>query len=167
MNMKNNASTVLSHFPFPNKGNNKWGIRFSEKGTTSHKVYDQKVVVFSADGTKLGSFNGSSTPNPFKPKNSNIKGTDAYPFVKAGTYNIKLGSHRGKPALVVNGNVNVPTTALNPNFPNQGSFANYIHVHWGYSNTWKGSAGCPTIGPTEWKKFLSVIPSGDGFIIIP
>lgn len=70
MNMRHTSPILLSHFPFPNKGNNKWGIRFEGKGTTSHKVYDQKVIVFSADGTKLGVFKGSSTPNPFKPKDS-------------------------------------------------------------------------------------------------
>jgi len=165
--MRHTNPIVLSTFPFPNRNSGKWGVRFERKGTTTHKAYDQKVIVFSSNGTILGVFKGSSTPNPYKPKDSSIKGTKAYPYIKAGTYSVKHGLHKGKAALVVNANANVPTTDKNPNFPTQGNFANYIHVHWGYSNTWKGSAGCPTIDPTEWKKFISIIPTGQGVVIIP
>jgi hypothetical protein len=145
----------------------KWGIVFERKGTTSDAVYDQLVTLYSAMGTKLGTFKGSSTPNPFKPKNPTIKGTSAYPFVKEGIYPVTHGFHRGIHALVVNNNGNVPTTTLNPNFPNQGANATYIHIHWGYKKTWKGSAGCPTIHPLEWNSFLTLVPQGQGFVIIP
>lgn len=144
-----------------------WGVVFESKGTTSDGVYDQKVIVFSQYGTILGIFKGSSTPNPFKPKSPLVKGKKAYPYVTTGIYPITHGFHRGKHALIVNNNGNVPTTELNPNFPNQGENARYIHIHWGYSKTWKGSAGCPTIHPDEWNSFLNALPSGQGFVIIP
>lgn len=145
----------------------KWGIVFDKKGTSIDGVYDQLVTLYSATGKTLGTFKGSSTPNPFKPKNPSLKGTSAYPFVKEGTYSVTHGFHRGKHALVVNNNGNVPTTTLNPNFPKQGANATYIHIHWGYTKTWKGSAGCPTIHPLEWSLFLSIVPQGQGFVIIP
>jgi len=162
-----NTSIAQCAFPFPHKCNGKWGVRFENQGTTSNKVYDQKVTVFAEDGTVIGVYRGSSTPNPYKPKDSTIKGTKAYPFVQKGTYPLTHGSHRGKPALVVNNNANVPTTELNPNFPEQGKNANYIHIHWGYSSSWKGSAGCPTIDPLQWESFLRAVPKGNGLVIIP
>ncbi len=145
----------------------KWGVVFEEKGTASDSVYDQRVTVFSGYGAVLGTFKGSSTPNPFKPKDPLIKGKKAYPFVKPGVYPITHGFHKGKHALVVNNDGNVPTTDLNPNFPSQGANARYIRIHWGYSKAWKGSAGCPTIHPLNWNSFLCTLPSGQGFVIIP
>lgn len=44
--------------------------------------------------------------------------------------------------------------------------ANYIHIHWGYSKTWRGSAGCMTIHPDDWASFLSSVPVGKGEVII-
>ena len=145
-----------------------WSVVFKDVGSIeTDSVYNQLVQVFDATGLKIIEVKGSSEPNPFKPKTPTIKGSAAYPYVKKGIYSITHGLHRGKPALVLNSNAYVPTTEVNPNYPEYGNNANYIHVHWGYSETWKGSAGCMTIHPDDWTKFLSSIPKGKGEITIP
>ncbi|WP_112479414.1 hypothetical protein [Vibrio variabilis] len=144
----------------------KWKIVFEKEGTTVDPVYSQKVVIYDEKGDVLGTFKGSSTPNPYKPREPQISGHAAYPYIRSGTYNIKHGTHKNLPALVVNDNQFVPTLNSNPNFPAYGKKANYIHVHWGYKTTWKGSAGCPTIHPGQWKDFLSKVPNGAGDLVI-
>ena len=148
-------------------GDSTWKVVFGETGTTNDSVYTQKVTILSTNGEVLGTFKGSSTPNPFKPSDPSIKGEAAYPFISKGSYGLTHGTHKGKPALVVNNNQFVPTSNKNPNFPDYGKRANYIHVHWGYKTTWKGSAGCPTIHPGQWKDFLAKVPSGSGVLVVP
>lgn len=148
-------------------GDSKWKVVFGDIGTTSDSVYTQKVTIFSNKGEVLGIFKGSSTPNPFKPRDPSIKGEEAYPYISIGSYDLAHGTHKGKPALVVNDNKFVPTRNKNPNFSDYGKRANYIHVHWGYKTTWKGSAGCPTIYPGQWKDFLAKVPSGSGVLVVP
>lgn len=145
----------------------KWGIVFGEIGTSTDGVYSQTVTLYCAKGKEIGLFKGSSTPNPFKPTNPAKKGKDAYPFIKSGLYPVTHGFHKGKHALVLNNNGEVPTTDINPNFPKQGANATYIHIHWGYKKSWKGSAGCPTIDPLDWNEFLNLVPQGEGFVLIP
>ncbi|WP_299022850.1 peptidoglycan-binding domain-containing protein, partial [uncultured Photobacterium sp.] len=148
--------------------NHFWSIIFNEVGSIKNdNVYNQLVQVFDAKNELLIEVKGSSKPNPFKPKSPSIKGENAYPHVKSGSYLVEHGLHKRKPALVLNSNKYVPTTKTNPNYPEYGKNANYIHVHWGYSKTWKGSAGCMTIHPDDWKRFLSSIPNGKGEITIP
>ncbi|KAF7787651.1 hypothetical protein PRUB_a5334 [Pseudoalteromonas rubra] len=150
------------------KGSGQWEVRFGADGTSEHAVYSQEVTVLDEHGNILGTFEGSSTPNPYKPRNPNVRGTDAYPQVQGGQYDLTHGLHRGQPALSVNGDGFVPTTAPNPNFPQQGSTANFIRVHKGYSNTWKGSAGCMTINPSQWDDFMNTVPaSGKGTLYLP
>ncbi|EJL6392778.1 hypothetical protein NMR79_004254 [Vibrio vulnificus] len=146
---------------------NTWKVIFAEDGTTKDKVYTQNVTIIDSKGKVLGTFKGSTTPNPFKPSEPTVKGMDAYPYVSAGTYKLTHGTHKGIPALVVNDNKFVPTQNENPNFPDYGKRANFIHVHWGYKTTWKGSAGCPTIHPGQWNDFLAKVPSGSGLLVIP
>ncbi|APX05986.1 hypothetical protein BWP24_07395 [Vibrio campbellii] len=147
--------------------NSGWKVVFDKEGTTSDTVYTQKVTIVDSKVEVIGTYKGSSTPNPFKPSDASLNGFDAYPYVKGGTYLLTHGTHKGIPALVVNNNRFVPTQNENPNFPEYGKRANYIHVHWGYKTTWKGSAGCPTIHPGQWKEFLSKVPSGSGMLVVP
>ena len=142
-------------------------ITFDNQGSSSDPVYNQTVQVTSNSGQHLGTFNGSSTPNPYKPSNPSLKGTSAYPHIASGSYKAANGLHKGQPAIVLNNNGPMPTTAKNPNFPSQGATATYIHLHSGQNSTWKGSAGCPTIDPSEWKNFMSIIPDEPHVIIIP
>ncbi len=142
-------------------------IAFTQKGTSSNPVYDQAVVVFSNDGEYIGTFSGSSTANPFLPDNPDIRGVDAYPQVASGVYPAENGEHLGNPAIIINGNNAVPTTAVNPRFPAQGATAIAIHLHSGSNSNWKGSAGCPTISSEEWKQFIRSIPDEPHMIIIP
>ncbi|USD67893.1 hypothetical protein [Vibrio sp. SCSIO 43136] len=144
-----------------------WKVVFDEIGTTNDAVYNQKVSIVDVCGKVLGTYKGSSTPNPFKPSDASIQGKAAYPFIKKGEYKLSHGTHKGKAALVVNDNLFVPTQNENPNYPEYGNRANYIHVHWGYKTTWKGSAGCPTIHPGQWKDFLETVPSGTGSLVVP
>ncbi|MDO6498180.1 MULTISPECIES: hypothetical protein [Photobacterium] len=149
-------------------GDKKWKVVFGADGSVSDdEVYSQRVTIFNSKSEVIGIFKGSSTPNPFKPSNTSISGEDAYPHISNGKYALSHGTHKGKPALVVNNNGFVPTKSKNPNFPDYGKRANFIHVHWGYKPTWKGSAGCPTIHPGQWKEFLSNVPSGVGELVIP
>lgn len=149
-------------------GDKKWRVVFGDiGGLEEESIYNQRVTIFSADNEVIGIYKGSSTPNPFKPSDPSIAGENAYPYIKKGNYVLTHGTHKGKPALVVNHNGFVPTNNKNPNFPDYGKQANFIHVHWGYKTTWKGSAGCPTIHPGQWKDFLSKVPSGVGVLVIP
>jgi hypothetical protein len=133
-------------------------IIFGEPGSTNNPTYDQVVIVIDENGQTAGTFEGSSRPNPYRPNDPTIAGNDAYATVKGGEYPVELGFHKGEPALVMNGNNPVPTTAPNPNNPLNASTADYIHIHRGYSLTWRGSAGCFTINPVQWNDFISVFP---------
>jgi RHS repeat-associated protein len=145
-----------------------WQVVYGAPGSSGNSTYNQSVSVVNDSGQTVGTFEGSSSPNPHKPRNPSVSGTDAYPQIAEGTYDTTHGTHKGDPALVVNNNGNVPTTAPNPNFPSQGSNATHIHIHGGYSPTWRGSAGCPTINPDQWDDFLGAVPStGSGSVVIP
>ena len=142
-------------------------ITFGGQGTGAGTVYNQSVTVTSNSGVALGTFDGSSTPNPYKPSNPSLTGTDAYPYVAPGSYPAANGPHQGQPAIVLNNNAAVPSTELNPNYPSQGATATYVHVHAGQNANWKGSAACPTINPSQWDEFINAIPSEAHTVVIP
>jgi len=142
-----------------------WDVTFSE--TTGDGTYNQSVTVTAGEGHLIGEFEGSSSPNPSLLSDPSVTGTDAYPQIESGSYSTTHGTHKGSPALVLNNNGNVPTTTENPRYPSQGANATFIHVHSGYSSTSRGSAGCPTIEPSDWDNFINSIPSGSGTVTVP
>lgn len=99
------------------------------------------------------------SPNPRKPW---IKGgtpwRDAYGFVRPGKYRYECINHNwgkkyGKCLLIEDGG---QVLTRYPNVNHGGAYMlKGVFVHKGWSNTWPGSAGCPTIPPARWKAFLS------------
>lgn len=145
------------------QSNGNFFIEFAEPGTTTDPVYDQVVTLYDQNGNVIGFYQGSSSPNPYDPRNPTV----GYPTVQEGAYPVTHGQHKGAPALVVNGDRLVPTTGPNPRFPAQGENASLIRIHSGWTATWRGSAGCFTINPSQWKAFLSAVPAGSGYVAVP
>lgn len=140
---------------------------FGIQGSSKDSTYNQTVTVTSNSGQYLGTFYGSSTPNPYKPSNPSLTGTKAYPQIASGSYPAANGLHKGEPAIVLNNDGVIPTTTQNPNFPSQGATAIAVHLHSGEKSNWKGSAACPTIAPSQWKDFMSIVPNEPHTVVIP
>ncbi|TOL45058.1 hypothetical protein, partial [Vibrio parahaemolyticus] len=68
-----------------------WRVVFDKEGTTNDTVYTQKVTIEDISGEVIGTFKGSSTPNPFKPSDASLTGFDAYPYIKGGSYLLTHG----------------------------------------------------------------------------
>lgn len=130
-----------------------WGdVEIIENGDRSSPTYGAVLIHHSDDGT-VTVVSGSSFPNP----------TNASPGVESGTYTYRYsdtGHHQTDPALQLNNNGQVPTRGPNPNQNNQ-SFADFIHVHEGDSARNRGSAGCPTVQPSDSSRFFSSFSEGE------
>ena len=141
-----------------------WGLQqgptiiFNESG---EGTYGATILVMPDANTIIGTFQGSSLPNP-----------GSYPTIKSGIYPYTTGTHHpgrpdGYPALILNNDLPIPTTGPNPNNPTGASTANLIHVHKGDTATWRGSAGCPVVEKSDWAPFISNIPfPSSGNVII-
>jgi hypothetical protein len=101
-----------------------------------------------------------TNPNPIRPSN-HAPWQNAYGQIAAGTYSFECmvtGKH-GK-CLAINGGGKVPTTNSNVNH-NGAKYAEAVLVHEGFSATWRGSAACCTIPPTDWKPFIARFAIGE------
>lgn len=137
-----------------------------EKGK---KVYNQEVQIIEKKKI-IFCCNGSSTPNPYYYKDPGQKGLKAYPYVRGNTYTARYSknAHNGGPGLDIENNRPIPIIQkVNPRTGARGT-ANHIDIHSGYSDTWKGSAGCFTIEPKNWKEFVAFFKEGEECrVIIP
>jgi hypothetical protein len=110
----------------------------------------------------------STCPNPYKPKDIRIKWKSAYAWISCGEYEWSkyLLSQKHSPCLILNSGGAVPTRFPNLNHFNR-LFATEIMIHSGQTDQWRGSAGCITIPPKSWGKFISLFWNDDsGKIII-
>ena len=133
----------------------------------NESLYESTVKIYKLEsGGKsqlLGTFRGSIYPDNLK-----VRGR-----IKEGSYELHLGLHRrskdGKalkptkttlkvrmvgvlrPALIVARDKAVPCVSDNP----KKKTMTYIHVHNG-SWTRRSSAGCLTIAPPDWERFIGI-----------
>jgi hypothetical protein len=112
---------------------------------------------------------GSTCPNPVRPSTrKNWK--YSYGWIKAGIYNIETVVHHtyGR-CVIINGGGAV--LARFPNVNHEGSpMLTEVFIHEGNRGSrnpqWRGSAGCPTLPPFEWDKFVKALPDGKGVLVI-
>lgn len=107
----------------------------------------------------------STCPNPYKPfTNPPIQWRDCYAWIACNTlktpYSWKcvVSPSKGRCILVNNGG-EVPTRYINKN--RNAKYAIGIMIHKGYSDTWRGSAGCITIPPLMWDDFIKLFIVGE------
>lgn len=122
--------------------------------------YPDKIVV--ANDVLLYHDSCGACPNPRQPW---VKGGkpwyDAYGWVQLGTYAWSCIQHsrRGK-ILLVNSGGRVPSRNPNPNHDGA-HWLTEILVHKGWTATWRGSAGCITIPPSDWALFIRNFDIGE------
>lgn len=131
------------------------------EGANNDPTYGAKVYIMNNEG-QVKVYEGSTLPNPYRPNNPEITGTDAYPTVRSGIYPYSVGLHQDTyKAIRVNSGNPVPTTAPNPNNKDQLSQAEGINVHKGQKSDWRGSAGCFTIKREQWDDFIRQFKNED------
>ena len=110
--------------------------------------YTQMAVLLDGDAKSISTFPASTVPNPFVPRHKDRPNLEEYPIVRPGVYKayFSVYGHHGHPGIVLNDNGPVPIIQdINPQTGVEGT-ADYIHVHEGYTDQWRGSAGCMTLG---------------------
>lgn len=132
--------------------------------------YHQMMVVLAEDGLPLGSFAGSTVPNYQVPGQPDRPNLDEYPILGGGQYlgRFSVTGHKGaRPAIVIEENGPVPIyQGGNPKFPSQGKHATHIHIHEGFSGSWRGSAGCPTLAPGGAKFLVHIFDEEEPVLVI-
>ena len=123
--------------------------------------YLDRVLVYGEDEV-LYQGPASCCPNPTKPwPRNNITWETCYGWIATGTYAWECVSHwrRGRCLLVNDGGI---CTARRPNPNHEGlSILTGVYVHKGWSNTWRGSAGCITVPPEDWSAFVAGFSVGE------
>lgn len=137
--------------------------------------FSQPVVVYDTIYNPLFLSRGSSLPNPYVPqwsKGSVPSGTklpDAYPMVAEGKHwgIYSITGHNGKPGISLYDNNKCPIAQpINPQ--TNLTYATHIDIHSGFTTQWRGSAGCLTIHPDDWKKFCNCFMEGERVdILVP
>jgi hypothetical protein len=103
----------------------------------------------------------SSCPNPHKPSSTKKVWQDYYAWIADGDFKWECFRHwrRGN-VLVVNGGRAV--TTRNKNRKHGGArIMKQCLFHRGWTNHWRGSAGCLTFAPVVWPAFISMFEVGD------
>lgn len=134
---------------------------------TGDHAFQAVVAVFRETGELVYTTRGSTFPNPFDPNDRERRLTDAYGCLAPGRYRWQYHpeGHQGEPGLILNANGRCQAAFPNPNQDGQ-LYLDYVHIHSAWSDTWRGSAGCPTIIQTAWQKLLQVVEGQDGFVDI-
>ena len=104
----------------------------------------------------------STCPNPTKPwPLSWVKWNFAYGWAACGSYiwECVVSKKHGK-CLCINAGDLIPARAPNRNHDGR-RVVGAVLVHRGWSATWRGSAGCITVPPAEWDRFMSFFAYGD------
>jgi len=106
----------------------------------------------------------SCCPNPTQPS-SGRNWTLIYGWVALGKYTAECVKHHkyGKCIIVCGGGC-VPTRLANPAHDNL-MVASGIFVHSGASPVWRGSAGCPTLPPTEFQRMMMNFEIGEKCVV--
>ncbi len=116
------------------------------EGFTSDPTFGAIMIATTQKDGAVFALAGSSKPNvdqeTGQPKGGRIVDTDTF----GRPYEMTYGTHNGFPALVLEGGKAIQTIDENPN-QNYQNFATEIMIHYGYTNTNRGSLGCQTIRP--------------------
>lgn len=130
----------------------------------------QQIMMVTSPLTVLGYFIGSTVPNPQIPNKEDRPNLDEYPILCGGQYSghySATGHKQSRPAIVIENNNPVPVyQGGNPRYPNQGKTATHIHIHEGYSESWRGSAGCPTLDVGGGKFMEHIFDEGEKVLVI-
>lgn len=123
--------------------------------------YEDKVAV-TTNGSILYHGNCSACPNPRKPW---IKGGApwhmSYGWISCGSYTYSATEHKKYGLwLVLDNGDRVPSRSANPNH-GWDYVLTEVGVHRGWSDVWRGSAGCLTLPPDTWARFISLFAPGD------
>jgi hypothetical protein len=110
----------------------------------------------------------SCCPNPTKPQ-TGAHWSCAYAWADCGEYSGVVVQHPkyGKCILINNGG-KIPARFLNPNKKStcyDSPFLSEVFVHSGSTNEWRGSAGCPTLPPDEFKSLMQRLKIGEKLIV--
>lgn len=132
--------------------------------------YQQIMAVLTYDGKLLGHFPGSTVPNYQVPNQSDRPNLEEYPVICGGQYRGKFSNkgHKGSfPAVVFEDNGLIPIyQSGNPRYPEQGKYATHIHIHEGYSDSWRGSAGCATLAKDGGKFMQHLFNENEEVLIV-
>ena len=135
--------------------------------------------VFAGTSEKLGTYEGSGSPNAFKvlgqddlPKFKpeqifrNVKIGDAvYPYIvmqdsvygklAPGTYNGQVVMHvKYSKCILINNGLVVPSTNQRRKYDWRWEMKE-IFIHPSETDTWRGSAGCPTVKRSQYPQFIA------------
>lgn len=124
-------------------------------------------------GKTLAGGHCSTCPNPFLPSHPEVSYKDAYGWISLGDYHYLFLYHpKFQHCLLLNEGKAVSCRYPNPNKHSTyygERLMNEIFIHkgaiGGTTNTWRGSAGCITISPSDWEAFISVFHPGDKGIV--
>jgi len=125
--------------------------------------YGDKIVVCS-NGDMYFNDSCSACPNPTRPKTT-LRWTACYAWIATTpddapyrwdcVENEKYGSH-----IIINCGGRVPTRNANVNHKGE-FFATEMLIHCGFSEKWRGSAGCITVPPRLWPLFMGQFKLGE------
>ncbi len=119
--------------------------------------YNQLGVLMTLNGGILDTVWGSTVPNVQRPGQPDEDNYKEYPVLAPGWYNshYEESGHRGKdPALILDNNLPVPIVQTDNPRTGMKKMATNIHVHEGYMDISRGSAGCITLDETQGKLWL-------------
>lgn len=127
------------------------------------------VTLENDRGELLFSGIGSTCPNSIQ-AGTGFNWRDTYGWIDKGVYKIRTMDHYkyGRCCIVEDGGV---VSARFPNVNHNGrNILTEVFIHAGNRKSsnpeWRASAGCPTIHPKYWEKFVQYLPSGSGLLII-
>jgi hypothetical protein len=121
--------------------------------------YQDKIVVF--DDNKVAFHSAcSACPNPFQ-HSTKKHWREVYGWVSCEEYSFEAieSEKRGK-CILINSGLAIPARYPNPNH-NGLEIVTEVFIHKGWSDSWRGSAGCITIPPTDWPEFINCFELGE------
>ena len=129
------------------------------------------LVIYSGEGVNLYNCPASTCPNPYNPKNPEEKWNTYYGWIAPGKYKYEYyKSSKYGPCLLVERGGEVPSRVPNHRWKGRRVLKSIL-AHEGArgckNKEWRGSAGCITLPPNYWKRFISHFNKGDsGYIEI-
>ena len=143
-------------------------IIFGSYSTPDLEGYNDRVSVVSDDAATTTLFHDSCSccPNPYKVENDEkMYWRDYYGWVAPGTYSGQcVENDRFGKCILINGGGEIPSRIPNPNH-NGALIITEVFIHHGYPYTadplWRGSAGCFTMFPEVFDKFIAIFSIGE------
>ena len=142
-------------------------ILFSSYHSPEVLGYPDSYTVLSDDNPEnmIGHGPCSCCPNPYHMDNNQIKYWQVlYGWVAPGEYDGEVidGHPRFGKCIEINGGGRVATRNQNLNHGGE-RYATEVFIHHGFPppDDWRGSAGCLTISPSEFEKFIALFSAGE------